>query len=367
MGVGEPDFPPPPFVLQAAVQAIEEGYHFYTPPDGLLSLKEAVIQKFQRDQGILYTPQEIVISAGAKYLIFQAFLATVEEKDEVVIPTPGWVSYRDIVLFAGGTPVEVPCPEADGFKLSPQRLEEALSPQTKWVILNSPGNPTGAVYSRQELEALGEVFRRFPHVHVLVDDIYETLVYDGHSFCSLIQGAPFLKDRLLLVNGVSKSHSMTGWRIGYGAGPLPLMEAIGKLQSQSTSNPCAVAQKAAEAALRGPQDWVVDARLRFQARRDCLVTALRSCPGLSYLVPQGAFYLYVNCSALLGARTPSGTLLTQDTDVATYCLEEGKVCVVPGSAFGASPFLRLSYAMAEDKLTQAASRLKEAISRLSFP
>jgi len=366
MSVGEPDLPPPAHVCHAAIRAIEDGHHFYTPADGLPSLKKAIIQKFHNDYALDYTSDEIVVSPGAKYVIFQAFLTTVTQGDEVIIPTPGWVSYGDIVLFAGGSVKEIPCPPAQGFKLTPGDLHQAISPHTKWLVLNSPSNPTGAVYTKGELEALAQVLLDFPHVHIMVDDIYEALVYDGAAFYSLATVAPFLKERMLVINGVSKSHSMTGWRIGYGAGPKTLMRAMAMLQSQSTSNPCAVAQKAAEAALLGPQEGLDDNRKRFEKRRDCLLQALAACKGLSCSVPQGAFYLYVNCEGLIGARTPEGSVLNDDGAVAAYFLEYGKVCGVPGQAFGFSPFLRLSYAMEEDILREAARRLCEATQRLSF-
>lgn len=367
LSAGEPDICPPASVLKAAHQAIEDEYHYYTPVDGLATLKEAIIQKLRREQNSIYTPSEIVASAGAKSLIFHAFLVTLSEKDEVIIPTPAWVSYQDMVLFTGAKPLLIPCPASHTFKLSASALRRALSSRTKWLILNSPNNPSGSVYTETELLALAEVLREYPHVHVLSDDIYEAFVYDEQPFKTLGQIAPFLKDRILMINGVSKAYAMTGWRIGYGAGPSVLMRAIATLQSQSTSNPCAVAQKAAEAALLDSTSWLHDTRLLFEKRRNVLIEAMRPIRALTFEKPAGAFYAYLNCETLLNHTTPDGKCLTTDTEIAAYFLKEAQVCVVPGSAFGLSPYLRLSYAIAPEFLIQAAERLHKAINLLCPP
>lgn len=364
--VGEPDGDTPPFVKEAAIRAIQEGYNKYTAVDGLPSLKEAIRHKLLRDQGFSYALSEIIVGTGAKQIIFNALLASLEVGDEVVIPVPGWVSYPDIVLFAGGTPILVPCPEGEGFKLSPENLRQALSPRTKWLILNSPSNPTGSTYSEKELKGLAEVLKDFPQVFVLSDDIYEALVFDNRPFLNIGQVAPFLKDRLLVVNGVSKAYAMTGWRIGYGAGPEFLIKALTMLQSQSTSNACAVAQKAAEAALLHQGSWLADMRQLFQQRRDALMKAFESIPQLTFQKPEGAFYAYLNCQALLGARTPEGIRLETDQEITEYFLKKALVALVPGSAFGLSPYMRLSYATLPSEIMKAADRMHRALQELDF-
>ena len=364
--VGEPDIAPPAQVLEAAHQAIREGHNGYTAVDGTPSLKAAIAEKFKRDQGLVYTASEIVVTPGAKYLIFQALLATLNVGDDVVIPTPSWVSYGDIVAFTGATPVYVPAGPQAQFKLSPEGLRQALSAATKWLILNSPNNPTGAVYSADELRALGDVLKEFPHVWVLSDDIYEAFVYGDRAFETLVQVAPWLKDRVLMVNGISKAYAMTGWRIGYGAGPAPLMRAIAMLQSQSTTNPCAIAQKAAEAALLKAPGFA-DLRGLFQSRRDACLENLKKVPELSCAAPEGAFYAYLSCEALLNRITPEGEVLSTDTHVADYFLKAAHVSLVPGEAFGYSPYLRLSYALDPQRVQEAIHRLRQAIDRLRLP
>jgi len=364
MGVGEPDFDTPQFIKDAAFQAMQEGKTKYTAVPGTLALRKAIVAKFQRENQISFTPEDIIVSAGAKHVIFNAFLASLNPGDEVIIPAPYWVSYPDMVAFAEGTPVIVACPPEDQLKLTPPALENAITPRTKWVIVNSPNNPTGMAYTRSELEALADVLRRYPYVSILSDDIYEHLVYDDFVFSTLAQVAPDLQSRILTVNGVSKSYAMTGWRIGYGAGPRDLIKAMSMLQSQSTSNACSIAQEAARVALEGPQDFMKEWTQVFQDRRNQALAILNGTPGLSCLKPQGAFYLYAFCNDLLGKTTPTGTLLKTDGDVSSFLLDSAGVAVVPGSAFGSPPAFRLSYALATDLLLEGCHRIAHAVSLL---
>ncbi|WP_304618884.1 pyridoxal phosphate-dependent aminotransferase [Paracoccus sediminilitoris] len=358
LSAGEPDFDTPLHVRDAAKAAIDAGHTRYTAVDGTPSLKRAIADKFARENGLDYAPSQITVGTGGKQILFNALMATLDAGDEVIVPAPYWVSYPDMVLLAGGTPVVVECDIASGFRLTPEALEAAITPRTKWLILNSPSNPSGAGYDRAQMQALCDVLLRHPQVWVLADDIYEHLVFDGFEFCTPAQVEPRLKDRVLTMNGVSKSYAMTGWRIGYGAAPEPLIRAMAKLQSQSTSNPCSVSQYAAEAALTGPQDYIRDSRAVFQRRRDLVVAGLNDCPGLDCPVPQGAFYVYPSMAGLIGATTAAGKVITDDETFANALLDEEGVAVVFGAAFGLSPHFRISYATADDVLRDAVARIR---------
>jgi len=364
LGAGEPDFDTPDHVKEAAIAAIRAGQTRYTPVDGTPELKAAVREKFRRDNGLDYGPDEVTVNVGGKQTIFNALLATVGPGDEVIVPAPYWVSYPDIVAFAGAMPVILPCPAAQGFRLSPAQLEAAITERTRWLILNSPSNPTGAAYSREDLKALADVLVRHPHVMVLSDDIYEHIVFDGFRFSTIAEVEPALFSRTLTVNGASKAYAMTGWRIGFAGGPAWLVRAMATIQSQSTSNPCSVAQAAATAALTGPQAFLQDRAAVFEARRDLVVTMLNETPGLSCLKPQGAFYVYPDCAGLLGRTTPAGKTLATDEDVATYLLEAAGVAVVHGAAFGLSPAFRISYATDTATLEEACARIRRACAEL---
>ena len=358
LSAGEPDFDTPLHVRDAAKAAIDAGHTRYTAVDGTPSLKRAIADKFARENGLDYAPSQITVGTGGKQILFNALMATLDAGDEVIVPAPYWVSYPDMVLLAGGTPVVIECDIASGFRLTPEALEAAITPRTKWLILNSPSNPSGAGYDRAQMQALCDVLLRHPQVWVLADDIYEHLVFDGFEFCTPAQVEPRLKDRVLTMNGVSKSYAMTGWRIGYGAAPEPLIRAMAKLQSQSTSNPCSISQYAAEAALTGPQDYIRDSRAVFQRRRDLVVAGLNDCPGLDCPVPQGAFYVYPSIAGLIGATTAAGTVITDDETFANALLDEEGVAVVFGAAFGLSPHFRISYATADDVLRDAVARIR---------
>ncbi len=365
LGAGEPDFDTPEHVKEAAIAAIRRGETKYTAVDGTPELKAAIVEKFRRENGLEFAPEEILVGAGGKQVIFNAILATVDPGDEVVIPAPYWVSYPDIVRLAGGEPRIVPCPAEQGFKLAPEALERAIGPRTRWLILNSPSNPTGAAYTADELAALAEVLRRHPQVWVLSDDIYEHLVYDGFRFTTLLQVAPDLRDRTLTVNGVSKAYAMTGWRIGYGAGPRALIRAMATLQSQSTTNPCSISQAAAVAALTGPQDFLEEWRRVFRSRRDLVVEMLARAPGLSCPRPQGAFYVYPSCAGVIGKRAPDGREIRTSEDFARHLLERHGVAVVHGAAFGLDPHFRISYATSTELLEEACRRIVRACEELS--
>lgn len=360
LGAGEPDFDTPDFVKEAAIEAIRRGETKYTAVDGTPALKEAIRGKFKRDNGLDYGLDQITVNVGGKQTIFNALVATIGPGDEVVIPAPYWVSYPDIVAFTGATPVFVEAGIDAGFKITPAQLDAAITPRTRWLILNSPSNPTGAGYTAAELKALGEVLRRHPHVWVMSDDMYEHIVYEGFTFSTIAQVCPDLHDRTLTVNGASKAYSMTGWRIGFAGGPAPLIKAIGKLQSQSTSNPCSIAQAAAVAALNGPQDFLAERRAAFQSRRDLVVSMLNQAPGLRCHRPEGAFYVYPDCAGLIGKTTPGGATLANDEQVAAYLLESEGVAVVHGAAFGGSPAFRISYATSADILEEACTRIQRA-------
>ncbi len=365
LGAGEPDFDTPDFVKDAAIAAIRAGKTKYTIVDGIPELKDAIAAKFKRDNGLTYARDQISVNVGGKHTIFNAMMATLDPGDEVVIPAPYWVSYPDIVLLTGATPVIVPCGIDAGFKLTPAQLEAAITPATKWLIFNSPSNPTGAAYSRAELAALAEVLVRHPHVHILSDDMYEHIVYDGFEFTTLAQVEPALYERTLTVNGASKAYAMTGWRIGFAGGPAPIIKAMAKIQSQSTSNPDSIAQWAVTAALNGPQDFLIERNAAFAKRRDLVVSMLNQTPGLRCPRPQGAFYVYPDCSGLIGKRTPAGGTLTDDEAVAAYFLDTEGVAVVHGAAFGGSPAFRISYATADTVLEEACTRIQRAVGKLT--
>ena len=365
LAAGEPDFDTPLNVREAAIRAMAEGKTRYTNVDGIPELKAAVARKFKRDNGIDAKPEEIMVSSGGKQIIFNALLATLNAGDEVIIPVPYWVSYPEIVRLCDATPVFAVADASTGFKLSPEALEAAITPRTKWLILNTPSNPTGAAYSAAELKALTDVLLRHPHVHILTDDIYEVLVYDGGKFATVVQVEPSLQPRTLTMNGVSKSHAMTGWRIGYCAGPKELIGAMTKLQGQSTTNPSSIAQWAAVEALDGPQEFLAGWRSKFQERRDLVVKGLNANTGLQCLTPEGAFYVFPSVANLLGRTSRSGARLTTDEDFVMALLEETGVALVHGTAFGAPGSMRLSYAASNRELQDAVSRIQEFCAGLS--
>lgn len=359
LAAGEPDFDTPDHVREAAIAAIRAGKTHYTNVDGIPELKAAVARKFKRDNDLAVEADDCFVAAGGKQVIFNALMATLNPGDEVVVPAPYWVSYPEIVRLCGAEPVFVTADAVRGFKLDAAMLAAAIGPRTKWLLLNSPSNPTGAAYTAAELEALAAVLRAHPHVHVLTDDIYEPLLYDGGVFATIAQVAPDLQARTLIMNGVSKSHAMTGWRIGYCTGPRPLLAAMLKLQGQSTTNPSSISQWAAVAALDGPQDFLADWRRVFQRRRDLVVAGLEAAAGIDCLTPQGAFYVFPSVRNLLGRTSGAGTPLATDTDVAMALLEEVGVALVPGSAFGLPGHVRLSYAAADAQLEAALARIQE--------
>ncbi|WBU60830.1 pyridoxal phosphate-dependent aminotransferase [Paracoccus albus] len=358
LSAGEPDFDTPENIRDAAKAAIDAGHTRYTAVDGMAELKRAISAKFARENGLEYTTDEITVASGGKQILFNALLATLNPGDQVIIPAPYWVSYPDIVGLAGGEPVILPCPAENGFRLDPEALRAAITPQTKWLILNSPSNPTGAAYSAAEMKALTDVLLDFPDVWVLADDIYEHLVFDGFTFVTPAEVEPRLKDRTLTMNGVSKAYAMTGWRIGYGAGPKPLIKAMAKLQSQSTSNPCTISQYAALEALEGPQDYIEMSREAFQRRRDLVVNGLNDCPGIECPMPQGAFYVYPSIEGLIGKVSAAGTEIRDDEAFANALLDETGVAIVFGAAFGLSPHFRVSYAASDETLTEAIRRIR---------
>ena len=358
LGAGEPDFDTPDNIKAAAKRAIDAGKTKYTAVDGIPELKQAICAKFARENGLTYKPNQITVGTGGKQTLYNALMATLNPGDEVIIPAPYWVSYPDMVLLAGGTPVPVECGIESNFKLTPAQLEAAITPKTKWFIFNSPSNPTGAGYNRAELKALTDVLMRHPHVWVMSDDMYEHLVFDDFEFVSPAQVEPGLYDRTLTCNGVSKAYAMTGWRIGYAAGPVDLIRAMGTIQSQSTSNPCSVAQYAAVEALNGVQDFLAENRTTFQRRRDLVVSMLNQAEGIKCPCPEGAFYVYPDISALIGKTSAGGTKITDDEAFATALLEETGVAVVFGAAFGLSPNFRVSYATADAALEEACRRIQ---------
>ncbi|MEM8647352.1 MAG: pyridoxal phosphate-dependent aminotransferase, partial [Pseudomonadota bacterium] len=358
LGAGEPDFETPDNIKKAAIDAINRGETRYTAVDGIPQLKEAISAKFKRDNGLDYAPSQITVGTGGKQVLFNALMATLNPGDEVVIPTPYWVSYPDIVLLAGGTPVFADAGQENGFKLQPDALEAAITEKTKWLIFNSPSNPSGAAYSHAELKALTDVLVKHPHVWVLTDDMYEHLVYDDFEFVTPAQVEPALYDRTLTMNGVSKAYCMTGWRIGYAGGPEALIKAMSKLQSQSTSNPSSVSQWAAVEGLNGPQHFIDEHNQVFKERRDLVVSMLNQANGISCLTPEGAFYVYPSCAGTLGKTTAGGKTIETDEDFVTALLEEEGVAAVQGSAFGLSPHFRISYATSTEALEEACQRIQ---------
>ena len=356
---GEPDFPTPPHAVEAAYRAAREGDTKYPPQDGTRALKEAVQRKFKRDNSLDYALDEIIVTNGGKQSIFNALMATCDPGDEVVIPAPYWISYADMAKVAGGRPVPVSCPQNNGFKLRPEDLDAAITPRTKWVMLNFPNNPTGAACSRAEMQALAEVLLRHPHVWVMTDDMYEHLVYDGFEFCTIAEVEPRLRDRTLTVNGASKTYAMTGWRVGFCGGPRALIKGMINMQGQATSGVSTVGQAAAAAALDGPQDFVRERAEEYRKRRDLVVEMLNAAPGINCHKPEGAFYVFPNIAGCLGKTSTGGKRIETDTDFALALLEEKHVAAVQGSAYGMSPYLRISYATDTASLREACARIQE--------
>ena len=364
LGAGEPDFDTPDHIKEAARMAMANGKTKYTAVDGIPELKQAIVDKFARENNIKTSVAEISVGTGGKQILYNALMATVNPGDEVIIPAPYWVSYPDMVLLAEGVPVPVDCPQDAGFKLTPSALDSAITDKTKWLILNSPSNPTGAGYTAAELAALADVLRRHDHVMVMCDDMYEHLVYDDFKFATLVEVAPDLQSRTLTTNGVSKAYCMTGWRIGYACGPQPLIKAMAKIQSQSTSSPNTIAQYAAVAALNGPLDFMASNAVHFAERRNLVVDALNEIDGLDCSRPDGAFYVYPSCAGVIGATTPDGKVIKNDGDYVTWLLEEGGVAAVQGAAFGLEPHFRISYATSTEALVDAMARIKAATDKL---
>ena len=357
LGAGEPDFDTPENIKNAAIKAIKDGDTKYTTVDGTNALKEAIVKKFKRENNINYTVDQITVGAGGKHVIYNLMMATLNKGDEVIIPAPYWVSYPDIVLLAGANPVVIECSEEQGFKLSAKDLESKINNNTKWLILNSPSNPTGACYSEQEIKNLSQVLKRNPHVNILSDDIYEHITYDGFKFFTIAQ-IPEIKNKVVTMNGVSKSYAMTGWRIGYAAGDKEIIKAIAKIQSQSTTNPSSISQAAAVEALNGKQDFISVRAKAFQERRDFVVNSLNAIEGINCIKPNGAFYVFPSCKGLIGKKDKNGKKITNDTDFVESLLENNEVAVVQGSAFGLEGFFRISYATSMDKLQEAMKRIK---------
>ncbi|MDM0003028.1 aspartate transaminase [Variovorax sp. J22P240] len=362
--VGEPDFDTPLHIRQAAAAAMDKGATRYTLMAGTVELREAIVGKLQRENGLSYAMNEIIATNGAKSAIFNAFAITLEAGDEVIVPAPYWVSYPDMVLACDGKPVIVACPEVNGFKLTPAQLEEAITPRTRWLLINSPSNPTGAAYTADEYRALADVLARHPQVMVMTDDIYEHIRFDGEKTPHIVAVAPELRDRTLVVNGVSKTYAMTGWRIGYVAGPADLVRAMDTLLSQSTGNCCSISQAAAAAAMNGDQSFVAESVAVYKQRRDRTLALINAIPGLSCTAPPGAFYLYVNCGGLIGKTTPSGKVLAEDGDVVMYLLESEGVAMVAGTAYGLSPYFRLSIATSIEILEEGCARIARAVAEL---
>jgi len=365
LGAGEPDFDTPDNIKQAGIDAINSGKTKYTAVDGIPELKQAIAGKLKRENGLDYEPSQVTVSSGGKQVLFNALVGTLNPGDEVIIPAPYWVSYPDIVIIGGGTPVFVETTIENDFKVTPEALEAAITPNTKWLIFNSPSNPSGAAYAHDDLKKLTDVLLRHEHVWVLTDDMYEHLVYDGFKFATPAQVEPKLYDRTLTMNGVSKAYSMTGWRIGYAAGPEKLIAAMRKLQSQSTSNPCSISQWAAVEALNGPQDFLAERAEIFKQRRDLVCSMLNQAKGLDCPTPEGAFYVYPSCAVCIGKTSPKGKKIANDEDFVTALLEEEGVAVVHGTAFGLSPFFRVSYATSTDVLEQACQRIQRFCASLS--
>ncbi|VVP70658.1 Aspartate aminotransferase [Pseudomonas fluorescens] len=364
MSLGEPDFDTPAHIIEAASQAMRDGHTRYTAPQGTLALRQAIVSKFQRENGLSYNVDEITVGNGAKQVIFNTFMATLEPGDEVVIPAPYWVSYSDIVTLNGGSPRVIPCGIDVGFKLTAEVLQGALTEKTRWLILNSPSNPSGAIYTQAELQALGNVLDDFPNVLVMSDEIYEHVLLADQPFVSFGNACPQLRERTLLINGVAKAYAMTGWRIGYAAGPKALIAAISKIQSQSTSGASAISQEASRAALDGPQDFVSRSAAEYSERGRLLVEGLSACEGLRVSAPAGAFYAFPECSQLLGRVSPQGRVMTDDVELSAYLLDQAGVAVVPGLAFGLPGYFRLSFATSREQITKAVVRIREALAAL---
>jgi len=365
LSIGEPDFETPDYIKAGAKAAMDKGQTRYTPVPGTIEVRKAVIEKFKRDNNLTYKMDEVIVSTGGKQVLSNAFLATLNPGDEVIIPAPYWLSYPEMVLLADGTPVIVNAPTQNDFKILPDQLEKAITPKTKWFILNSPSNPTGSVYTREELKALGQVLLKHPHVHVLTDDIYEHLIYDGKKFNTIAEVVPELFPRTLTVNGVSKTYAMTGWRIGFAGGPAEIIKAMAKVQGQTTSGASSISQAAAATALNGDQSFIKDWLAAFQERRDVVVSLLNKAEGLRASVPGGAFYVYASCAGVIGKKTPEGKVIENDTDFANYLLDKHLVAVVPGLEFGGSPYFRISYALSKETLTKACERIQKACSELT--
>ena len=364
LGAGEPDFDTIDYVKEAAIKAINDGQTKYTIVDGTPELKDAIIEKFKRDNGLDYKRENISVNSGGKHTIYNAFMATLNPGDEVIIPAPYWVSYPDMVMLAGGTPVIIEAGIDNNFKITADQLDAAITDKTKWVMVNSPSNPTGAAYSASEMKNLTDVLVKYPYVWVFADDIYEHIVYDYFEFVTPVMVEPSLKNRTLTMNGMAKAYAMTGWRIGFAGGPVELINAMRKVQSQSTSNPCSISQAASVAALTGDQGYLKIRAEAFKTRRDLVVKMINDVPGLECPTPEGAFYVYPSCQGLMGKKTPDGKTLKSDFDVSTYLLESVGVAVVHGEAFGLSPYFRISYATSDDVLIEACNRIKKACEAL---
>tara|TARA_B100001057_G_scaffold288153_1_gene288197 strand:+ start:413 stop:1612 length:1200 start_codon:yes stop_codon:yes gene_type:complete len=364
LGAGEPDFDTPDNIKQAAIKAINDGDTKYTAVDGTPALKNAIVNKFKKENNLDYTVDQITVGAGGKHVIYNAMMATLNEGDEVIVPAPYWVSYPDMILLAGGTPIILECNEKQGFKIKPSELEKSITPKTKWIILNSPSNPTGACYSEKDIREIALVLEKYPHVYVLSDDIYEHVTFEGFKFFTIAQ-IDSMKDKVLTMNGVSKAYSMTGWRIGYAAGPKDIIKAIGKIQSQSTSNPSSISQAAAVEALSGNQDFIKERSASFQERRDFVVSELNAIDGIECLNPDGAFYVFPSCKGLMGKKDTNGNVLKTDTDFVQSLLESSSIAVVQGSAFGLEGFFRISYATSMENLKKALEKISSFCKSLS--
>ncbi|MCH7694572.1 MAG: pyridoxal phosphate-dependent aminotransferase [Proteobacteria bacterium] len=365
LGAGEPDFDTPPHIIEAAKAAMDRGETRYTAVAGTPELRQAICDKFKRENGLDYTPDQITVGCGGKQIIFNALMATLDAGDEVIIPAPYWVSYPDIALLADGKPVSVPCPVEGGFRLRPEDLERAITPKTKWLILNSPSNPSGAAYTEAEMRALTDVLMKHPHVWVLTDDIYEHIIYDGFTFVTPVQVEPGLMERTLTLNGVSKAYCMTGWRVGYAGGPVDLIKAMNKVQSQSTTHTSSISQAGAVAALNGPTDFLARNASAFEERRDLVVAMLNQAKGLSCPTPEGAFYVYPSCAGAIGRTTPEGKTIATDDDFVSHLLDAEGVAVVQGAAFGLSPHFRVSYATSTEVLEEACARIQRFCAALN--
>ena len=363
--VGEPDFDTPEHIKAAAIAAIGAGETKYTSVTGTVELQTAILRRIESHTGVRYESNQLTIGGGAKQVLYVALMASLNEGDEVIVPAPYWVSYPDMVLANDGTPVIVPCSEEAGFKLTPDALREAITPKTKWLILNAPSNPTGAVYSREELQALGAVLEEYPHVYILTDEIYDEIHFGDGRVTSLVTAVPALRDRILLVNGVSKAYAMTGWRLGYGLGPTPLIAAMNKLQSQTSSCPSSISQAAAAAALNGDQTFVRDSVEVYRKRRDAAVEGLNAIEGLSVAPADGAFYAYVNCSGVIGKTAPDGSVIGNDQDFTLYLLNEASVAVIQGSAYGLGPYFRISFATSLETINAGVDAIRNAVSALN--